>query len=188
MTTKPKVINFYGGPGTGKSTTACAMFAELKYRGINTEYVPEYAKDATWEKRGHKVFAAQDYIFGKQHFRLARVASEVRFCVTDSPLLLSMVYIPDSFGLPSFRSVVKEAYDLYDNLDIFLIRNKPFEQAGRNQNEEEARALDERIRYVLDTFVGKENYYVLPFSRMNPTQVLDLIFAKGWMDELAANA
>jgi replication-associated recombination protein RarA len=29
---KTKVINLFGGPGTGKSTTAAALFAELKFR------------------------------------------------------------------------------------------------------------------------------------------------------------
>lgn len=184
MTTKPKVINFYGGPGSGKSTTAAATFAELKYRGINSELIQEYAKDATWEKRGEKVFAAQDYIFGKQHFRIARVADQVRFTVTDSPILLSLVYTPDNFGLPSFHRVVKEAYSLYDNLDIFLVRNKVYEPAGRNQTEAEARILDDRIRTVLDICVGQPNYYVLPFSRINPKQVLDIMFGNGWLETI----
>jgi nicotinamide riboside kinase len=185
---KQKVINLYGGPGTGKSTTAAAMFAELKYRGINCEYIPEYAKDATWERRGDKIFAAQDYIFGKQRFRMEKISGQVPFLVCDSPILLSLVYIPPSFGLPSLRNVVLEAHNLYDNLDIFLLRNKPFEQAGRNQNEHEARILDHQIRAVLEEHVGKENFYILPFSRMNPKQILDLMFAKGWEDELANKA
>jgi len=179
---KPKVINFYGGPGSGKSTTAAAMFAELKYRGFNTEYVQEYAKDATWEKRGEKVFAAQDYIFGKQHFRLARVASEVDFVVTDSPLLLSLVYTPMDFPMPSFTFMVKEAYDMYDNLNVFLMRNKPFQQAGRNQNETEARVLDINIREMLEDCVGLAELFILPFSRMNPMQVVDIMRGKGWIE------
>jgi nicotinamide riboside kinase len=179
---KQKVINLYGGPGSGKSTTAAAMFAEFKYRGINCEYIQEYAKDATWERRGDKIFAAQDYIFGKQRFRMEKVAGQVPFLVTDCPLLLSLVYIPPSFGMPSFGEVVREAYDLYDNLNIFLVRNKPFEQAGRNQNEHEAKILDHKIRTMLSEVVGKDNYYVLPFSRMNPIQILDLVRGKGWLD------
>lgn len=79
---KTKVINLYGGPGTGKSTTAGALFAEMKFRGINCEYVQEYAKDKAWEfGTNHlgipKVFQAQEYIFGKQHFRLRRCAQDV---------------------------------------------------------------------------------------------------------------
>lgn len=42
---KQKVINLYGGPGTGKSTTAAMLFAKMKLAGFNCEYVPEFAKD-----------------------------------------------------------------------------------------------------------------------------------------------
>ena len=64
-------------PEQGRAQQPAALFAELKYRGVNCEYITEYAKDATWEKRGPKVFQAQEYIFGKQHFHLARVIEEV---------------------------------------------------------------------------------------------------------------
>lgn len=53
-----KVINLYGGPGTGKSSTAGMLFAHLKLRGVNCEYVQEYAKDAAWEGRPKKFFEA----------------------------------------------------------------------------------------------------------------------------------
>jgi hypothetical protein len=113
---KTKVINLYGGPGTGKSTTAGAMFAEMKYRGINCEYVQEYAKDKAWEfGTNHlgvpKVFQAQEYIFGKQHFRLRRCAQDVDIIVTDCPLFLGLIYIPEDFPIPSLRNAIREAYD-----------------------------------------------------------------------------
>ena len=40
-----KVINLYGGPGTGKSTTAAALFALIKREGYNVELVTEFAID-----------------------------------------------------------------------------------------------------------------------------------------------
>ena len=46
---RTKIVNLYGGPGTGKSTTAAALFAEMKIRGVNCEYIQEYAKDKAWE-------------------------------------------------------------------------------------------------------------------------------------------
>ena len=139
-----KVINLFAGPGTGKSTTCAATFAELKYLGVNTEMVTEYAKDAVWERRGEKLFRAQEYIFGKQHFRLSRVADEVDFAITDSPLLLSLVYMPEDFYLPTLRQTIKEAHDRYESINIFLNRNKPYNPKGRTQNENEAKALDHR--------------------------------------------
>ena len=38
------VVNLFGGPGCGKSTTAAWLFNQLKERGINCEYVTEFPK------------------------------------------------------------------------------------------------------------------------------------------------
>lgn len=177
---KPKVINFFGGPGAGKSTMSTLTFAELKLKGYNSELIQEYAKDATWEKRGHKVFAAQDYIFAKQHFRLSRVAEEVDFVVTDAPLLLSLAYIPPEFGIPSLRQVIIEAYNQYDNLNLFVLRSKDYNPSGRNQTEDQAKELDNRImRELID--VGGIDITMVNYGRNVPEKVLELMRSKGWV-------
>lgn len=157
---KTKVLNLYGGPGTGKSTTAAAVFSELKQRGVNCELVQEYAKDKAWEFDGHtgtvpKVLQAQEYVFAKQHFRMRRCADAVDLIITDSPLLLATMYIPDDFALPSLKNVIREAYDMYDNIDIFLNRAKAYNPRGRFQTEKEAVALDSKIlRMLIDQNIG----------------------------------
>ncbi len=171
-----KIVNIYGGPGTGKSTCAGALFADLKYSGENVEYIQEYAKDAAWEKRGPKVFEAQEYIFGKQHFRMARVADDVDYLVTDSPILLGLAYMPIDFYLPSLPLVIKEAYDNYDNLDIFLVRKKAYNPKGRNQNEAEARELDVKINLILDKF--SIPYHIIPGEREAIKLIRELMFNK----------
>jgi hypothetical protein len=176
---KPRAINLYAGPGTGKSTTCAALFAELKYIGINTEMILEYAKDAVWENRGPKLFAAQEYIFGKQHFRMSRVASETDFVITDSPLLLGLVYMPQKFKMPSLRNVIKEAYFSYDNINIFLKRNKPYNPKGRNQNEEDAKLLDTKIIMMLEK-LGL-SFYSFEFSRNNVEQIIDILKKEKWI-------
>jgi nicotinamide riboside kinase len=151
---KTKIVNMYGGPGTGKSTTAAGLFSELKMRNVNCEYVQEYAKDKAWEfgdtlLEVPKVFQAQEYIFGKQHFRIRRCADDVEVIITDCPLLLGHVYMPPDFPIPSLRLAIREAYDLYDNLDIFLIRQKEYNPKGRLQTEPEAKELDTRVQSML---------------------------------------
>lgn len=177
-----RVINLFAGPGTGKSTTSAALFAELKYQGYNTEYIPEYAKDATWEGRGPKVFAAQEYLFGKQHFRLARVADQVDFLVTDSPILQCIAYWDDQY-LPSLAKVIREAHNRYDNINIFLERSdtKAYNPKGRNQSEDEARNKDARIRQILDDELLV--YRTLKFSRSNVWEIIDLMYTRGWVSD-----
>ena len=88
------IINLFGGPGTGKSTTAAALFYKLKMMGINCELVTEFAKDITWEKN-KKALACQPYVFGKQCYRIERCVDQVDVIITDSPLPLSILYNKD---------------------------------------------------------------------------------------------
>lgn len=143
---KTLVINLYGGPGTGKSTTAAAVFAELKMRGYNVELVTEYAKGMTWQKSA-KVLKNQIYVFGKQHHYLTRPQNQVDVIVTDSPLLMSIVYDLENNEL--LRRLIKGEHNKMKNLDIYLTRNSPYQRAGRSQTEKQAKALDKTIHDVL---------------------------------------
>lgn len=73
-----KVINLFGGPGTGKSETASGVFNLLKRNRIRTEYVQEFAKDLTWEGNS-TALACQDFIFGNQYYRMFRLSGQVEF-------------------------------------------------------------------------------------------------------------
>lgn len=176
-----KIINLYGGPGTGKSTTAAALFAEMKFRGVNCEYIQEFAKDKAWEfgnmQGSPKILDAQEFIFAEQHFRIRRCATEVDLLITDSPLLLGLVYTREDFPLPSLRAVIREAHDLYDNLNIFLTREKPYNPAGRFQTEEEAKLKDVEIRNMLDEQL--QPHYVVKSNREAISTIADLA-CKHW--------
>ncbi len=178
---KTKIVNLFGGPGTGKSTTAAGLFSELKLSGVNCEYVQEYAKDKAWEFGGTfhstpKLFNAQEYIFGKQHFRLRRLIGEVDVIITDCPIFLGLIYMPDDFPLPSLRNVIFEAYDLYDNLNVFLHRVKGYNPKGRFQSEKQAQGLDVKIRSMLDESVIP--YYQVNADRMAVSVIVDIMKQK----------
>ena len=55
-------ISLFGGPGSGKSTTAARLFSELKERHYSVEHVSEYVKSWTYMNRKPKGFD-QVYIF-----------------------------------------------------------------------------------------------------------------------------
>ena len=90
---KTYIINLFGPSGCGKSSGAAYIFSKLKMAGVSCELVPEYAKDKVWENN-EEIFNPmnQVYIFGKQFYRISRLIGQVKYVITDSPILLSNVY------------------------------------------------------------------------------------------------
>lgn len=140
------IINMFGGPGTGKSTLAARIFSEMKCDGINCELVTEYAKDLVWRQM-QNVMKDEIYIFAKQQHRIRMVSEHVDHIITDSPLLLPLIYDKDPSD--EFIALILHEYNKYDSLNLFLNRFKPYCEVGRNETEEEARAIDDVIKDML---------------------------------------
>ena len=141
------VINLFGGPGSGKSTTAAGIFSMLKLHGVNVELVTEFAKDLTWEQR-YKTLENQYYVWAKQYHRMWRLRDEVDVIITDSPLILSLMYgeICDTHR----QTVLDTFRNTFDNMNYVLERVKAYNPKGRNQTEDEAKYFDGTIRAMLD--------------------------------------
>ena len=143
-------MNLFGGPGTGKSTLMAAIFAKLKSKGYDCEMCPEFAKELVWENR-LETFSDELYLFAKQNHRLFRLIGKVDIVITDRPLYLSIPYYNYYKGrYQSYENLVKDTFESYNNLNIFLERRKKFMQNGRNENEQESKEFDERFRDCLD--------------------------------------
>jgi hypothetical protein len=147
-------INFYAGPGAGKSTTAAWLFSELKRKQISIELVTEYVK--AWATTGRKVNGFdQVYLFGKQmNYEYRFLNSGIKNIVTDSPLLLSSyyakIYNPDINIAESLANIAREYEKNHPSFNIFLERkDKPYVQAGRYQNLEEAKQIDVMMKHNL---------------------------------------
>lgn len=144
------LINLFGGPGTGKSTGAAYIFSQLKMAGVNAELVTEFAKDKVWE--GNKeVFKNQAYIFGKQYFKISRCADKVDVIITDSPLLLSIIYNDNPILGDSFNETVKNVFSSFNSMNYILSREKEYNPVGRNQTEDEAKEVDIQVKELLDS-------------------------------------
>lgn len=169
---KLTVINFFGSPGTGKSTTAAGLFHLMKCQYYNVELVTEYAKDLVWSDR-QNMFAEQDYIFAKQNNRLRRLVGKVDYAITDSPLLLGLFYLPWDFP-PSFSKFLEDTFNTYDNVNIFLKRTKPYVKLGRNQTEEESDLISENILNRLNQLYYAK-YHVFDADESAPSKILELI-------------
>ena len=142
------IVNLFGVPGAGKSTGAAYIFSQLKMKGINAELITEFAKDKVWENN-EKVFKNQLYLFGKQSFRISRVQDEVDVIVTDSPLLLSILYNQTPILGENFNQLVYDVFNSYNNINYLIKRTKPYNPAGRLQTEEESDALAEPLISLL---------------------------------------
>lgn len=143
-----KVVNFFAGPGAGKSTVATGVFAAMKRKNINCEYVPEYAKNLAW--REDKIsMNDQFHVFGEQHLRLSSMMGKVDYLLCDSPLILGILYAPHNYPA-SFRETVWWAFNQYDNVNFFVNRRATFLQAGRVHNWAESIQKDHEIRTLLD--------------------------------------
>lgn len=146
MLSKTLIVNMLAGPGVGKSTMTAAVFAELKILGFKVEMVTEYAKGMTWQK-STKVLENQIYVFGKQHHYLTRPKDQVDVIVTDSPLLMSIIY--DKENNEHLQKLILFEHQKMNNLNFFLVRSHEYQKIGRSQNEEEAKLIDFSILDVL---------------------------------------
>ena len=169
--TKTLICNLFAGPGAGKSTTAAAVFAEMKYReNYSCELLTEIAKDRFWEGTLNTV-DDQVYIFARQLYELRCMMGKMDVVVTDAPLLTSLVYqVTPSLA---FEAFVREIVEQHNNLNVFLRRTKVYSNVGRSQNEMAAIELDLEIRTLLDDLnVPVE---VLQANRGTPSIIVSMI-------------
>jgi hypothetical protein len=124
-----------------------SVFSELKWRDVNCEMAPEYAKEKVWE-RTTAVLEDQIYVFAKQLHAIERLIGQVEVVITDSPILLALIY--GKHESHEFRSLVTEVHNRHNTLNIFLNRVKPYEPKGRLQDEKEAKVIDNEVWDLLN--------------------------------------
>lgn len=143
------VVNLFAQPGAGKSTGAAYIFAKLKMAGVNAELITEFAKDKVWEENKEAI-KNQAYIFGEQYYKMSRCKDKVDVLVTDSPLLLSILYNNDDILGESFNNLVTNVFKSFNNLNYWINRVKPYNPKGRIQTEKEADCLIPFLKLILN--------------------------------------
>lgn len=145
------IVNFFGGPGVGKSTLASGTFFYLKQNRINCELVTEYAKTLTWENR-IATLECQPYIFGKQLYSLEVLVNQVDVIITDSPICLSLFYKADRYPA-SFSQAVIDIFNRFNNINYYINRSQDeYDENGRVASVCMAKNIDEKILTFLDEF------------------------------------
>lgn len=148
------IINLWGGPGSGKSTTAAGVFMHMKQAGLSCELITEYVKGWAW--RGTPITDWDDiYLFAKQSRRESACYGKVDYIVTDSPLGLGSVYERLYRPSSTFMRDVCAAHRTRQHaaglvhVNCFVKRTKPFVQAGRYEDEQAARRVDAIVEEYL---------------------------------------
>lgn len=160
-------INFYGGPGVGKSTLAARVYAELSRAGVvSVELVREFVKP--WAYEGQKLDRFdQVYTFAQQlwaEHRLFKAGIEV--VVTDSPPLLQCVYTArlDKDVAEHMTGLAFDYEKSYTPLNFLVQRRVPYRRIGRYEDEPMLAELDEQIRAAVDGW--KLNYTLVTPDEM----------------------
>ena len=169
------VINLFGGPGCGKSTTMARLFADLKTRGYNVEMVSEFAKDLVYEQR-QETMKDELYIFAKQHHRLFRVIDKVDIVITDRPILLTNIYaslyLPDDEFRSDLKRLVRTTFNNFNNLNILLNREGiEYKTEGRLQDLEQSKEIDELT--LKELVMSRQSYSAI--NTNNYDSILDRV-------------
>lgn len=180
MKTK-RIICLYGGPGTGKSTTAAGLFYKLKSMGFDCEMNREYVKDWVWEGRKIKP-GDQTYFFAKQSRKERQyMEAGVDFIITDSPLVLTHYYGKfdptekdhnTSLALLAHHHNICKMYG-YKVDHFFLTREKEYNPKGRLQSEADAKQMDQEMLEVLSNLGTK--YDSVPVSEHVLLDIIDIL-------------
>lgn len=166
-----KVINFFAPPGSGKSTTAAGTFFKMKLLGLNVELVTEFAKGMVWAER-FKEMPDQCYLTAKQFHKMYVLAGKVDWIVTDSPLLLGLIYKKEDY-FTTFEAFLKEQFDAFNNINILLRRVKPYNPKGRLQSEEESDSMS--IDFMNLLINNRSKFHVLDGNSGAPDKIIKII-------------
>jgi len=120
------VINLWGGPGAGKTTTASGLFHALRHDWkVNLELVTEFATDLCFEQARENL-KDQVYILGNQYHRLWRMEKVgVEVVITDSPIGLNTIYgqMYKQRYMKEMDALITELGQAHENVHVLMHRD-----------------------------------------------------------------
>ena len=153
---KIRRINFFAGPGSGKSTVAARVFAEMKIRGHDCEHIAEFVKTMAHEGRFPESYD-QVHIFGEQTHREDIALRLVDFVVTDCPLFMCCAYAKfyNSTGAPQLAELAFQFEVDFPALNFYIERTVDYKDKGRYQNLDQAKAFDDFLINFMNREIGE---------------------------------
>jgi len=176
------IINFFGGPGIGKSTQASGLFTQMKKNHMDVELTFEFPKIVAWEEN-YMAIKDQFYITANQHRNISRLYNKVKYVIVDSPIILGMIYknkyndnpeYPAMFYDNKFDEFILSLFKKYNNLNILLKRDDTtYDKNGRFQDLEESKEIDnEIVQRLLDNNIP---FVEFPVNNDTPINIYNYI-------------
>ena len=120
------IINLWGGPGAGKTTTASGLFSILRHKwNCNLELITEFATDLCFEQARENL-KDQIYLLGNQYHRLWRAkAVGVEVVITDAPIGLNKIYgeMYKQRYMPELGPLLDRLDSEHTNINILMHRD-----------------------------------------------------------------
>ena len=188
-------VNVFGGPGSGKSTMAYAVAAELKARGYTAECVGEVVKDCIYDAaRGDQEAArlldgsveSQEELYRRQSARERRLDGLVQFVVADSPSILGLAYLSgdaDEDRAARLASLAQDEFDARESVNVIVAREGAYDPRARIHGEDEAVRLDADVRALVDR--ATSGRYVI-VGHGDAGKVADMAVERGRWEERTA--
>lgn len=143
---KTRTINIWGGPGSGKSTTASALYTLMKCSGYSVELVEEQSRRLIRDGSAN-LFKTPGYSAALQ-FAAIYNAGPFEYVICDAPVLSKLAYENPSKEVEDYIRYLDE---LLPGYDVFLERSRShrYEPIGRIHTEDEARKLDIKMKSLI---------------------------------------
>lgn len=178
-----KIINFFGGPGVGKSTQSSELYSIMKKLNKSVELTFEFPKLVAWDGN-FDLINDQFFVTANQHRNISRLYGKVEYIIVDSPIILGLVYklkysnnYPAIFYDEHFDDFIVSLFKKYDSINIFLNRSEgEFESTGRFQKYEESKMIDEEIKEVLKKL--EIDFIEFEVNNHTSSDIYDYIFKK----------
>jgi hypothetical protein len=177
------VVEFWGSPGSGKSTFAAEAFCEAAKQGLNAHLVTEFIKDHA--VRGLPIEELdQIWINGKQCRKEAGSYGKFDYIFTDSPVLLPSFFAThhdgDDLGLASvvcrWENRANAKFDI-KRVRVFLpLVEEWFKSTGRYESFEQSKVMSEKMVSWMTKVTGQSP--VILYDRNRETFLREFVLPK----------
>lgn len=180
------LIQFFAGPGSGKSTACARVYAYLKENNTNAEMHREIYKDLVWQKNAQigQTTLGVTATANTAHQQLMLFDGGAEVVLTDGPVSLGSVYSPSPV-FPAMTYLFEDELLARDVLvhNIFIERVKPYNPFGRTQTAENAMLLDTRMEDLSSVGLWGHHYRAKGDTNII-THLLELdLFSRIWNGE-----